>query len=392
MRVRDSKGQFVYNLTGDQFEIYEDGVLQKLTYFQPFFGGRAIGASTAVAKPKPIEGVILPQTRQTQDMSGRIFIIFIDDLHFLHRDTINARQVLMQIRDHLVKDTDLIGIVSSGYSSIETDLVYDYGHKRLNEAIEKTMGSGMSVKDIVTAAQTSQGPAGLRFMAHTALRTVNDLLERAQLFTNRRKAFIYLSSGYDFDPFKDARLKHEQELYGLPTGAGSDATNRENRTGSSETSMDSTGFRNPFAKPGNEFAEADLVSDLAEVIRSANRANVALYTMDPRGLVAGPDISDNVGITEFRDYINTSINSLMALSNNTGGFCACNTNDFKRALERIDNETSDYYMLGYQSSNPDPLKFIRRVEIKIKKEGLKLDYSPQYTLKRPDKSKPPGTP
>ena len=44
---------------------------------------------------------------------------------------------------------------------------------------------------------------------------------------------------------------------------------------------------NPFAKQGNEFADADLASELGELTRAANRANATIYTIDPRGLVGG---------------------------------------------------------------------------------------------------------
>ena len=43
-----------------------------------------------------------------------------------------------------------------------------------------------------------------------------------------------------------------------------------------------------------------------------------------------------------------------------------NQNDFDKALKRIDVETSDYYMLGYYSSNPDPTRRTRKVEVKTK--------------------------
>ena len=99
------------------------------------------------------------------------------------------------------------------------DLTHDYDHVRLDEAIKHTAGAGMTVDDIVKASNTSQGPAGLRYQAHMAMRTARDILERAAQMTDRRKAFIYLSAGYDFDPFKGARLKHENDLYGIGTGA-----------------------------------------------------------------------------------------------------------------------------------------------------------------------------
>ena len=54
----------------------------------------------------------------------------------------------------------------------------------------------------------------------------------------------------------------------------------------------------------------------------------------------------------------------------------------RQALKRIDAETSDYYVLGYYSSNPDPLKKKRNIEIKVKKAGkYDLRYKTSYTLK-----------
>ena len=44
----------------------------------------------------------------------------------------------------------------------------------------------------------------------------------------------------------------------------------------------------------------------------------------------------------------------------TGGIAVVNQNDFNKALKRIDAETSDYYVIGYYSSNPDPMRRTRR--------------------------------
>jgi hypothetical protein len=44
---------------------------------------------------------------------------------------------------------------------------------------------------------------------------------------------------------------------------------------------------------------------------------------------------------------------------------------------------SDYYMLGYTSTNPDPLKVYRRIEIKLKdKPDATLVYKEGYRIKR----------
>jgi VWFA-related protein len=366
VRARDAKGQFVSGLTTKDFNVYEDGVLQKITYFETRIGGRSVSTVASSGRPPVSNGLILPRTAIPTDISGRIFVVLIDDLNFLPLHSIQVRQVIGKLK-RIIHENDLVGIVSSGYSSIQINPQYDIGYKRLEEAMSKTMGSGMDAQSIIQAPMTADGPAGLRYMAHTAMRTAHDLLEQFAQTPGRQKSIILISEGYDFDPYKDSRLKFEQERYGLP-----------NRTGGDESTT-----VNPFQKTGNQFSEADLASDMSELIRAANRANTTIFAIDPRGLTAGPDINERVSITEYHDHIRTQTSSLQAIADNTGGFCICQTNDFEKGLDRIDNETSDYYMLGYTSSNPDPLKLRRFIRIEVKKTGVTLNYTGEYTLKRP---------
>ena len=110
--------------------------------------------------------------------------------------------------------------------------------------------------------------------------------------------------------------------------------------------------------------------ELAELTRAANRAN-ATYTIDPQGLVAGADLDQNVDPTEWANYVRKSQDSLRTLAELTGGFAVVNQNDFDKALKRIDNETSDYYVVGY-SSNPDPTKRNRKLEVKTTRDRVNV--------------------
>jgi VWFA-related protein len=332
--------------------------------------------ATAAAPPPTSGGLILPRTIPPPDASGRIFIVFIDDLHLQASMTPKTKDLLKQIRDTLVKDSDLVGFVSSGYSSIASDIQYDYQHKRFDEAIKKTMGGGQTSDEIIKAPDGQEGPAGTRYLAHVAFGTARDILTAAEKITNRRKSFLYISSGYDFDPFKDSRLKYQQDQYAMP----------DKNSTTNEQSEDAHNYNDPFAKNGNQFAEADLVAELAELIRAANRASVSFYTIDPRGLMSMMDIDQSLTWEEWNDNIRETVTSLRVLGDQTGGFCICMTNKFKEGLARIDAETSDYYILGYNSSNPDPTKYVRHIEIKITRPGVKADnYRDVYTLKRASK-------
>src|SRR5262245_62133548 len=78
---RDEKGNFISDLTKDEFEIYEDGVKQDIASMTISHGGRI---RNVLAPPPAVagsEGIILPPTRPVSDISGRIFVFFVDDLH-----------------------------------------------------------------------------------------------------------------------------------------------------------------------------------------------------------------------------------------------------------------------------------------------------------------------
>jgi len=72
---------------------------------------------------------------------------------------------------------------------------------------------------------------------------------------------------------------------------------------------------------------------------------------------------------------------LLVLAHETGGLAVINSNDFDKAIKRIDAETSDYYVLGYYSSNPDPIRRNRRVDIKVTRKGVTVWARPGYSLK-----------
>ena len=372
--VRDDKGQFVANLAKNDFDVYEDGVKQDLVTFVLTHGGRVIN-DIGLPPPPVQEGILLPPPRPTNDASGRIFLIFVDDLHMDFRNTGRIRDLFKKIRRELIHDGDMFGIVSTGPSSISVDMTYDA--KPLDEAINKISGSGLKPPEIIETPEGAQGPPEVRYRAHVAFSTAYELLSNLSAVHNRRKAFIYVSNGYDFDPFSKSRAKEANERYSSMMGKSSDDSSSDTSSSSSEV--------NPFSKQGNQFAAADLASELSELTRQANRANVTIYTIDPRGLVGGPDLDETkLDVMDWQDHIRETQSSLRVIADLTGGFALVNSNDFDKGLKRIDGETSDYYVLGYYSTNPDPLKKRRNIEIKVKAPGkFELNYKPTYTLKPP---------
>src|SRR5688572_12319988 len=363
--VRDSRGQFISDLKKDEFELLEDGVKQQVISFTLTHGGRSYNVA-APPPPPAQEGIILPPAKPTNDAAGRIFIIFVDDLHLDFRNTGRIRDLFKKVSKELIHDGDMFGIVSTGPSSLAVELTYD--RKRLDTAINKISGAGLAPKEILDQPEGAQGVAEIRYRAHVAFSTAYDIMKNLEQVHNRRKAFIYVSNGYDFNPFQQTRQKQNAEQYARPSGDGGDSG--------------SDYQYNPFMKQGNQFAEADLAMELSELTRAANRANATIYTIDPRGLVGGPDLDEKIDMVEYQEYVRSTQDTLRVLAELTGGIAVVNQNDFTKALKRIDQETSDYYVVGYYSTNPDPTKRRRTLEVKVKKPGANVWHRTSYMLKK----------
>jgi len=360
--ARNNRDQFVADLTKNDFELYEDGVKQEITSMTLVHGGRV---HNLAAPPAPMvqEGLVLPVSRPRNDTAGRIFLIIVDDLHLDFRNTGRIRDLFKRISKTLVHEGDMFSIVSTGPSSLAIDPTYDL--KVLEESIKRITGSGLKPADIIQGSEGADGPSEVRYRAHVAFSTAYDMLSQMEKINNRRKAVIWVSNGYDFNPFAESRLG-EDPVFGGRFGQ----TREEGRQQQGMTGQ-------------NQFADADLVRELAEVTRAANRANATLYTIDPRGLVAGSDLDEQLDPVEFGEYVRKTQDSLRVLAEQTGGIAVVNQNNFDKALKRIDAETSDYYMLGYSSTNPDPLKRTRRIEVKLlNRPGVSVWSRTSYSLRQ----------
>jgi VWFA-related protein len=383
--VRDRDGVFLPDLTRDEFRVFEDGVEQEIASLVLVHGGRVYNQ---FMPPPPVqEGIILPASRPPNDLAGRIFILFVDDLHLTTTKTPKIRQIFKEIADTLIHEGDLFGIISTGPSSIAIDMTYD--RNRLYEAMGRITGDALTIRDQVELQDTSRGPAEVLYRAHVSFKTARDVLKNLEEVTDRRKVFIYLSNGWDFNPFPESRLYNGFENSSLRDGQA--------RLNSGQISQDEfdqlySDFPDPLTDPlavlqrqGQQFADSDLSIQLAELARVANRANTSFYTFDPRGLVAAPDINENIPIEEWQTHIFKTQNSLRMLSELTGGMAVVNRNDYGDALRQIDAETSDYYVVGFYTSNPDPTIRTRRLRVEIpgrEDDDLDIKSRTHYTLPR----------
>jgi len=132
-------------------------------------------------------------------------------------------------------------------------------------------------------------------------------------------------------------------------------------------------------------------ASLRSAINAAVRANLAIYSVDTRGLQAiGPLGDASTGSLRGSGGFNGSAltNNMNAnfasqevmatLSTDTGGKAFFDSNDFAPAFAQVERDTSAYYAIGFRSTNPLRDGRYRKLTIKINRPGVKLEFRPGY--------------
>ena len=121
------------------------------------------------------------------------------------------------------------------------------------------------------------------------------------------------------------------------------------------------------------------------------RANLAIYSVDTRGLQAISPLGDastgslrgtgaysGAALTNNMNANFASQEVMATLSTDTGGKAFFDSNDFAPAFAQVERDTSAYYAIGFRSTNPLRDGRYRKLTIKINKPGVKLEYRPGY--------------
>ena len=116
-----------------------------------------------------------------------------------------VRELFKKISKKLVHEGDMFGIVSSGPSSIAIDMTYD--RKRLDEAIKKIAGRRPEAdRDHPDLARARKGRPSCATARTSRSRRCTRRCSNLETVHNRRKALVWVSDGYDFNPFQESRL------------------------------------------------------------------------------------------------------------------------------------------------------------------------------------------
>ena len=137
---------------------------------------------------------------------------------------------------------------------------------------------------------------------------------------------------------------------------------------------------------------ADNQAQLRSTLNAAIRSNVAIYSVDARGLVASAPMGDagrgspgGIGMSSgatalaMQSSFQRSQDTLYALSADTGGKALLDYNDLSMGIVNAQRDMSSYYILGYYTTNTALDGKYRRVKISLREyPDAKLDYRQGY--------------
>jgi VWFA-related protein len=354
--VTDNKGNAVENLTQDDFEVYEDNKPQKVESFR-----------YVKVEGNPLEGELPRQIRTTWDEETelarddvRLFVIFYDDYHVRRGSALAVKRQLTDFIRKNVGPNDILGVMYplTPFSTIG----YTRNHEAVIKEIERWDGRRFDYRPMNEFEERyAYYPTEIveRIRNQVSLSALEALATGLGTKREGRKSIILISEGYsNYLPPQLRDASAAQPGVGNP--------NRGTLAGERNADERNAEQRAQF------FSFTDLLSDLREVFTAANRANCAIYALDPRGLSAFEfDIDQGVGQGLDKAALDAGLNTLRTLADETDGRAIINSNDLVKGLAQMVKDASSYYLLGYTASSPTDGKF-KQIRVRVKKPGLQV--------------------
>jgi len=362
--VRDRAGNVVRGLTAADFEVREDGRAQQVETFsfQEVAADAVLattqsllaGAETAVtAVPAPAAPGTQPPTEPfaADALAGRRLLLLLFDVSSMQpEDVQRAVDGAAEYVSGQMSAEDLVAVATVGAT---LDVITDFTGNReevasalasiaASDGLATTAAAPGTAASDEAAATTDTAAAATEFDTFTndvrlrALRVVAETLAPLP----QKKAVVYFSAGM--------------------SGGGQD----------------------------NQV-------ELRAATNAAVRANLSIYAVDARGLVAVPPGGDarqasrggvglfsGSGVRQQFSQLSSSQDTLVSLSEDTGGRAFTDTNDFGGVFTEVRRDTSGYYLLGYSSTNTTQDGRFRRVQVRVKRPDLRVDARNGYYAER----------
>lgn len=354
--VLDRNGKPVENLTKDDFQIYEDGKLQKLQAVDFQHLNNQVLPSEETQQPPPEPKGYNPETEKAAAKSAllskyqdrRLMVMLFDFSSMQPFEQIRAREAAIKFLTSQMTASDMVSIMT-----FSTELKTIQGFTADRDLLINTINrfrTGESSENATTADEgaDSQDQSGQFVADETEFNIFNADLKLAALEDAARqlgqypekKALIYISGG--------------------------------------------------LQKNG-----VDNQSQLRATVNTAVRANVAFYPIDARGLsalvpggdatqqgAAGNNLYNGAGQNSLKNNFVNQQETLATLALDTGGKALLDSNDLTDGMRQVQTDFSSYYVLSYVSSNTAQDGRYRRIQVKLAPQlaGLraKLSYREGY--------------
>ena len=346
--VRDAKsGEMVKGLAQSDFKIYENGKQQTIDTFDFESVDMAAPLNEATvsglaAGPTGNKTVVVAKPEELRN--HRLIVMFFDLTSMQPEDLDRAVSAAQDFLRKKIQPADLVALVSLGDTlNVDQDFTADK-NALINEVgvYNGTEGQGFA-----------QG-------ANANSNQVED------------------ATAYTPDESEYNDLNTDRELFALRSISQSLAKISEKKS--------LLYFSGGISRDGIENQ-----ASLRAAINAAVRADLAVYSVDTRGLQAIGPLGDastgsyrgtsgynGAGLLNNMNANFATQETMATLSSDTGGTAFFDSNDFAPAFAKVQADTSAYYAIGYHSTNPARDGKYRKLTVKVSKPGVKLEYRPGY--------------
>lgn len=352
--VKDKQGKLIQGLTAKDFELTEDGAPQKISFCEHQdlatnsspLPVAATGSEELKLYKRLARTQVLPETLENERYKNRRLLALYFDMSAMRpADQLRALSAAEQFLRTQMTTADLVSILR--YQGGSVDILQDFTAERNKLlSILQTMivGEGQgSIETIDDASSADTGAAfgqdDSEFNVFNTDRQLSALQTAAKMLgqLSEKKSLIYFASGL--------------RLNGV-----------------------------------------DNQAQLRATVDAAIKAGVSFWPVDARGLVAEAPLGDatqgspgNAGIYSGTAALATTTNfqqsqdTLYALAGDTGGKALFDDNDLTRGIVQAQQSISDYYILGYYTTNTAQNGRFRRVKISLTNDsGPNLTYRQGY--------------
>ncbi|HEY0161149.1 MAG TPA: VWA domain-containing protein [Edaphobacter sp.] len=349
--VRDKKtGAVVKGLTAGDFTVLENGKPQKIASFdyQNVDQAVALNETSTVTGKASIADLVNRNfaANPAQLKDHRLIVMFFDLSSMQPEDTERAVEAAQDYINKKMQPADLVAMVS-----MDTSLSLDQDFTADKAALLKTAGKYNGTEGTGFANGNEGGNDG---------GTSDD------------------ASSFTADDSEYNALNTDRELYAIRSIAQS-----LERVDQRKSLLY---FSGGVTRQGIENQ-----ASMRAATNAAVRANMAIYSIDTRGLQALPPVGDASkgslrGTAAYsggamQSQLDSNFGSqevLATLSKDTGGKTFLDSNDFAPAFQQVQRDTEAYYIIGFRSANTARDGAYRKLTIKLNRSDVQLDYRPGY--------------